>query len=580
MKLRIFAVLLILVLFLISGVTAPIRLSSGETSKIQHLIFIVQENHSFDNYFGTYPGANGIPPGISLPYATTDLALGYVQPYHLSATVPVSIVGDELPPGVADPSDLTEELSNSASPFHLSAQSTVNLDHSATVAHEAYDNGKMDGFVVAEGSSVTMGYYDRSDIPYYWDYAGHYVLDDNFFSSEMGPSLPNHLYIASGTDGPVNSTAPWISSGNIVDNPPNTELTGGDFLVNWPGASFSWATLAQELSAAQVSWKWYDGNTDPTAATYWDPLPLFDYFQNHPNELTDHVKSTKDFVNDIRNNSLPAVSWIMPGAWQPPTEPAVFANQSVSEHPPARPDAGMDYVSYLVNQIMNSTYWPSTAIVMTWDDYGGFYDHVAPPQIDQSGLGFRVPTIVISPWAKPGFIDHTQYEFSSMLALAEHTFNVTSLHTRDAISNDMNDSFDFSQSPQSTLIEPADFVAPSPVTTPTPTPIPTPEHPPVPTPTYHPTYPPSSVSPTPPTNAPTPTPTSSLSVTPSLSPSNSPSSKPMASYENLEVMAATILVIIVLSVLILLVARKRLSQTRLTPKPNRMKTEIGKEVYQ
>jgi hypothetical protein len=147
------------------------------------------------------------------------------------------------------------------------------------------------------------------------------------------------------------------------------------------------------------------------------------------------------------------------GAWHHPILPSVFENQSVSKHPSAPPDVGMDYVAYLVDQIMASPYWLSTAIVLTWDDYGGFYDHVVPPQIDSSGLGFRVPAVVISPWAKPGFIDHTQYGFSSMLALAEHTFNVPSLHVRDAISNDINDSFDFSQSPQSTLIEPADFVA-------------------------------------------------------------------------------------------------------------------------
>ena len=529
MKSKSIAVLLILFLFLISGVTAPISVSNGETSKIQHLIFIVQENHSFDNYFGTYPGANGISPNTALPVETTNTAVGYVQPYHLSATVPVSIVGDELPPGVADPDDLPQ-------PFHLSAQSMDGLDHSAAVAREAYDNGKMDGFVQAEGSSMTMGYYDRSDIPYYWDYADHYVLDDNFFSSEMGPSLPNHLYIASGADGPVNSSEPWVQNGSVVENPPASPLPGGDFLVNWTGVDLSWATLAEELSLVEDSWTWYDGNANPLAATYWNPLPLFNYFQVHPEELSAHVKSTQEFVNDIKNNTLPSVSWIMPGAWQPPNFPSAFQGQSVSEHPPARPDAGMNYVSYLVNQVMNSSYWQSAAIVITEDDYGGFYDHVAPPQIDSSGLGFRVPTLIISPWAKHGYIDHTQYEFSSMLALAEHTFNLPSLHTRDAISNDMNNTFDFNNPPQSTLMEPANFVAqPPPTSTPTPTAKPT----------YSPT----------PTSTQTP---NSPSITPSICPSNSPCPKPAGPNENLEVVAATILVILVLSVLILLVKRKRL----------------------
>ncbi len=548
MKLKITAVLLILALFLISGVTAPIHFSSEQTQKIQHLIFIVQENHSFDNYFGTFPGANGIVAGTSLPLETNDTTLGYVQSYHLNPTTPVSIVGDELPPGVSDPDDLPMQATDSTSPYHLTDQSTDNLSHAAAVAREAWDNGKMDGFVQAEGNTLTMGYYNGSDIPYYWDYAKQYVLDDSFFSSEMGPSLPNHLYIASGTDGPVNSTASWVSNGDVTENPPKTDLPGGDFLVDWPGVSLSWATLAQELTAANVTWNWYDGNVDPLAATFWDPLPLFSYFQDNPDQLTAHVKNTQVFVDDVNNGSLPAVSWIMPGAWQPPTMPAVFAGQSVSEHPPARPDCGMDYVSYLINQVMASPYWQSTAIVLTWDDYGGFYDHVAPPQIDSSGLGFRVPTIVISPWAKHGYIDHTQYEFSSMLALAEHTFNVPSLHTRDAISNDMNDSFDFNQSPQSTLIEPANFVASSSVVTPTPTPF------------YHPTYPPTT-SPTP-TNTPSPTPTPKSSPSPAITPSNSPTPKPPASSENLEIAAATVLVVVVLSVLILLLARKRLVRWR------------------
>jgi len=468
-KLRAAMALFVLILFLISGATAPIRLSLEQSSKIQHLIFIVQENHSFDNYFGTYPGANGILANTSIPMETNDTAMGCVQPYHLSAAVPVSIVGDELPIGVADPDDLPVTDNNSASPFHIITQSLGrDIEHSAAVAHQDYDNGKMDGFVQAEGTNLTMGYYDRSDIPYYWDYADHYVLDDDFFSSEMGPSLPNHLYIVSGADGPLDSSEACVVNGSIIDNLPCGPLDAADqSAIEWSGA-LTWSTLAEELSLGNVSWASYVGNADPEVATLWNVLPLFEYFQQNPDQLSAHVKSTAYFATDIQNNNLPTVSWIIPGKWQPPGFPSVFAGQSVSEHPPARPDEGMDYVAYLVNQIMNSDYWQSTAIVITWDDYGGFYDHVAPPQIDQSGLGFRVPTLVISPWAKPGFIDHTQYEFSSMLALAEHTFNLSSLHTRDAVSNDMNNSFDFNQSPQAALIEPANYVA-EPAPTPTPT---------------------------------------------------------------------------------------------------------------
>jgi phospholipase C len=440
-------------LALVVSVISPIATYAGTgTSDIQHLIFIVQENHSFDNYFGTYTGANGLPLGLAIPIDPNQTSLGYVKPFHLDVSHPIMIVGDELPPGVADPDEL--QLGNSTAPFHLDSESIGrDLSHAWTVAHEAYDNGKMDGFVAAEKSTLTMGYYDRSDIPYYWDYANQYVLDDNFFSSLMGPSFPNHLYIASGTNGPVsNLNYRWVPNGTVVDNP------ASDF--NWQGVSLDWSTLAQEMSNANVPWAWYDGEAKPLKPNIWDVLPLFTYFQNHPSELVQHVKNTQNFVTDIQNSQLPAVSWIIPGGWHP-SWPAACVGQSPSEHPPARSDCGMDYVAYLVNQVMQSQYWQSSAIIITWDDYGGFYDHVPPPQVDAFGEGFRVPTLVVSPWAKHGFIDHTQYEFASLLRLAEDNFNLPLLGTRDVKANNMMNSFDFDQSPLQPLIEPANFVGPA-----------------------------------------------------------------------------------------------------------------------
>jgi phospholipase C len=124
----------------------------------------------------------------------------------------------------------------------------------------------------------------------------------------------------------------------------------------------------------------------------------------------------------------------------------------------------MDYVAYLINQVMESQYWDSTAIVLTWDDYGGFYDHVSPPQVDAYGEGFRVPTLVISPWAKHGYVDHTEYEFASMLKLAEDNFGLPSLGTRDVKASDMMNSFNFTQQPQPPLVEPTNFLGPAQVT--------------------------------------------------------------------------------------------------------------------
>ena len=459
MKARAAAVIVISILVFNSLAFLPT--STAQANKIQHIIFIVQENHSFDNYFGTYPGAKGFPPGLlvpSNPNSTTSVAYA---PYHLSNSDPVLLIGDELPPGMSDPDQLAAASSNPYLPHHLSSEAPPILTNAWGAAHEAYDNGKMDGFIAAQGGDPqTMGYYDRSNIPYYWDYADHNVLADNFFSAMLGPTFPNHLYIASGASGPVTglSQNDWVVNNTIIGD------TGSE--ANYDSLKLSWATLAKELTMKNVTWNWYSGDPNPTSPSAWDVLPMFTYFQQNPSQLTEHVKSTQYFSSDIKAGKLGAVSWVMPGSWVPPTYPSGCAGIDTSEHPPARVDCGMDYVSYLVNSVMQSPYWNSTAIVLTWDDWGGFYDNVAPKQVDSYGLGFRVPTLVISPWTKPHYIDNTQYDFGSMLKFAETTFNLPSLGTRDVNAKDMLSMFDFSQAPLPTLIEPANFFqAPSVTTT-------------------------------------------------------------------------------------------------------------------
>src|SRR2546428_2571036 len=205
-------------------------------SPIKHIIFIVQENHSFDNYFGTYPGANGITSKTRIPLNPKDTSLGYVTPFKLNPAQAVILVGDELAPGVVPQAVENKEILS----FHIDNEFTYDIDHSSRVAHEAWDNGKMDGFVYAEKSKTTMGYYDNREIPYYWYYADNFVLDDNFFSSAMGPSLPNHLYIASG------------NSGNIT----------GDIVIK--GLHLTWSTLAEELTSNNIDWAWYDGSKNAT----------------------------------------------------------------------------------------------------------------------------------------------------------------------------------------------------------------------------------------------------------------------------------------------------------------------------
>lgn len=448
--------------------------SAFGAGKIQHIIFIIQENKSFDSYFGTYPGANGLS---SAPRCCpTSLVAGSpvaAAPFHADVTKPVLIIGDELPPGKMFP-DANDTLSlaggaDAVLPFLMPNETAQALNNAWTAARIDWNNGSMNGFIVGEQTNSTMGYYDRTDIPYYWDYASNFVLDDNFFSSMMGGSLPNHLYIASGSSGNGSVSNPQnyegIVNGSVVGNPPSQGLD-----EEMPAdLSFTWTSMAEELSQQGVSWKWYTGATDPKAANLWDVLPAFSYFQQNPQLVAKDVVGTQNFVNSVKNGSLPSVSWIIPGyGWTPPGYPFTadpqIAHCVTSEHTPARPDCGMDYVSYLIDSVMKSPYWQSTAIVVTWDDFGGFYDHVAPPLQAANGVGFRVPTLIVSPYAKHGYVDHTPYEFGSLLSLLEHGLGLPSLHSRDAVGigkNDMMNSFDFNQSPQPPLIEPGNFTGPA-----------------------------------------------------------------------------------------------------------------------
>jgi len=439
--------------FLILSSSLALTGSYAQTSNpLKHFIFIVQENHTFDNYFGTYPGANGIPPNISLPLTNSSSSPSSMRsPFPLGKFTNIDIVGDELPPGVQDPEELapTSSIFVPGKPFAFTNESQLCCNHSWEATHTAWDHGKMDGFVYAQSKNgiYSMGYYNRTEIPYYWDYADNFVLDDNFFSALLGPSWPNHLELVSG------------ENGGQVDNP-RSSLNNPD--CSYSTCSFSFANIAQILQENGISWKWYTGGSNLYAATIWDVLPAFSYFQQNPAIVHSNIQPTANFLSDVKNGNLPVASWIMPGSWFPPNVPSLCLNtalvHSASEHPPARLDCGMDYVATLVNAVMQSQYWQSTAIVITWDDWGGYYDHVSPPQVDQWGLGFRVPALVISAWAKHHYIDHTLYEFASTLKLIERTFNLPPLTARDTNASDMLSSFDFSQVPQPPLVEPANFI--------------------------------------------------------------------------------------------------------------------------
>ncbi len=407
---------------------------------IKHIVVIMQENRSFDNYFGTYPGANGIAKGTCVPLSPKNPTVGCVKPY-----LSTDVISGDLPHGY---------------------QSSV----------IAYDNGKMDGFMLAENENPkTMSYYDSKTIPYYWDLAKRYVLADNFYSSVLSYSLPNHWFAVAGQ-------APATSMFYFMHRPPNNNIlnqgenastiAGGNpnktaiFGVNpnptTPNLRDEIARVYLEESnltktvadlfmnnTHNITWKYYDhlvraGNykaavSSGRAFEYWNPFSAKG--STYTASYSPHFVNRGQIFTDLKTGSFPEVSWVIPSF-------------PISEHAPANITTGMNWVKQVLNAIMSSPYWNSTAIILTWDDYGGFYDHVPPPQIDKYGLGFRMPTLIISPYAKPGYIDHTQYQFESMLKFIEWRFNLQPLTERDLHANDLLNAFNFNQNPNPPHIVP------------------------------------------------------------------------------------------------------------------------------
>jgi phospholipase C len=372
---------------------------SGTSSPIKHIIVIMQENRSFDHYFGTYPGANGLPAGTCVP---------------------------ENPSVVGSPC---------VKPFLLTTPITTDLPHTYNATIKAINGGQMNGFYAAEGSCTqTMGYYDQTMIPYYWNYAQHFVLSDGTFESANSYSLPNHWYM-------IAAQAPQIGYYQYGNNGFGVN-TPKPVLVQYVSEANQIQTLGDSMIQSGISWKYYDSPMDPKGianaivngqvAAYWNTFRAKN--SSYTSEYMPHFVFRGQLLSDIGNGTLPSVSWVIPSA-------------PVSEHAPANLTLGMWYVRYLVNAVMNSNYWKDTAIIISWDDYGGWYDHVAPPVIDQFGYGIRVPMLIISPYSKPGFIDNTVYSFDSILKFVEWNFGLHSLTSRDANANNLLNAFNFQQTP-------------------------------------------------------------------------------------------------------------------------------------
>jgi len=393
------SVLVIALLFSSTTVRADMsKDASGQASTpntpIEHFVVVMQENHTFDNYFGTYPGAEGISEETCMP---------------------------------VDPFDGAN--AECVEPFHIGDRPIEDLDHSLATFRLQYNDGKMDGFVYAlnqrnQNGALTMGYYDDRDLPYYWNLADEYVLFDHFFSSDHGGSFGNHMFWVSGQQG-----------GSRI-----AEEGYPDIL-----------TIFDRLEERGISWKFYVQNYDPeityrtvdqypgnrASQVIWVPVLNIDRFLDDP-KFSSHIVDISEYFKDLENGTLPAVSYIAPSG--------------ASEHPPSSIRSGQKFVKSLIQALMRSDSWDKSAFLLTYDDWGGWYDHVAPPQVDEYGYGMRVPGIMVGPYARRGYVDSTVLDYTSILKFIEDNWGLEPLVERDANANSFVSAFDFSQPPREPVL--------------------------------------------------------------------------------------------------------------------------------
>ena len=359
------------------------------TTPIEHVITLMQESHSFDNYFGTYPGADGLPSGTCIPVDPAEAGGRCIVPFPLTDR-PVTDAGN---------------------PDGLFARQ--------------YGNGAMDGFVSAFKGDATgeqsMGYYDDEQVPLYWNTADNYVLFDKFFASATGGSLWNHFY--------------WIAG-----QPGNPESD-----VVKPEGFADVTTIFDRLEEKGISWKFYVENYDPSI-TYRNtgdgdraaqisrvPLLTIPRFLDDP-RLNRRIVPLDQYFVDLQNDELPAVSYIVPSA--------------SSERPPRSAQAGERLFRSLLNELMRSKACNTSTFLLTYDNSVGWYDHVAPPQVDRYGYGFRVPALLVSAYARQGYVDSTVLDFTSILKFIEENWNLEPLSQRDAAATSFASALDFEQPPR------------------------------------------------------------------------------------------------------------------------------------
>jgi len=440
------------------------RHRGSATTPISHVIIVVQENRSFDNFFATFPGANGTTTGLAIPMPSPEAqycADDDQQVVTKATSIPltqVTLLGKGFPTTPPSASSPGKSFGmNQDPPYNYPGGYLVDCNSAASRPTASYPC-QMNAFDVqhfgpnGSGAGWTCTYLyqyvNPKAIQPYWQMAKQYVLADNAFQSQGSESYTAHQdLIAAGTNIAANESAidnptgfPWGCDSAPGSHEPYI-TTQGKYVSQGPRAcypvstGYSYDTLRDLLDQSSVSWKYYTIKINGGNAGIWDAFDAIKAVRNGNEWGTNVVWPDTKIFSDITNGTLPAVSWITP-------------NGSNSDHPDETHDYGPSWVTSIVNAVGKSKYWNSSAVVVLWDDFGGFYDHVPPPQYDnQGGMGFRIPILIISPYVKP-HVEHTQYETASVVRFVEDNWNLGTLGKLDQRAQGLENAFNFSMTPR------------------------------------------------------------------------------------------------------------------------------------
>lgn len=365
--------------------------------RIKHIVIIMQENRSTDNLFNGFPGADTVQTAMKN--------------------------GTQV------------QLQQNSLVQHLS----TDLDHSHPGFWQDLDGGKMDGFAhqpKLPNPMLAYSYVPQSEVVPYWTLAQQWTFGDRMFASNSGPSFVAHQYMIAGQSANTDENPPGGQWG--CDAPAGTTVSligpnGTDLPGIFP--CFDYQTIADLLDAKGISWRYYAPSESHGGGFVWSAFQAIRHIRYGSDWTNNVISPPPQIFNDIQNGQLAAVTWVVPDI-------------SYSDHDDVNlTGEGPDWVASITNAIGGSQFWDSTAIFISWDDWGGYYDHVVPPQVDEMGLGFRVPLIVVSPYAKRGYVSHVTHEFSGFLKFTEEVYGLPSLNTRDVNADDFADCFDFTQNP-------------------------------------------------------------------------------------------------------------------------------------